>query len=115
MGHPCLGIIPVRTFFSQIFYFTFHFLCFYEEMGNNYWLVQPFIEEFSRPMPDNCGAGNTGVFVNGRELHERDFELLSGRGLPRGKNRSYIVDISGRVLDGDSGEELKSLGKLAPT
>nr|VDD41298.1 unnamed protein product [Brassica oleracea] len=85
MGHPCLGIIP------------------------------PFIEEFSRPMADNCGAGNTGVFVNGRELHERDFELLASRGLPRGKNRSYIVDISGRVLDGDSGEELKSLGKLAPT
>ncbi|KAJ4885525.1 hypothetical protein Rs2_35618 [Raphanus sativus] len=85
MGHPCLGIIP------------------------------PFIEEFSRPMPDNCGAGNTGVFVNGRELHERDLELLSSRGLPRGKNRSYIVDISGRVLDGDSGEELKCLGKLAPT
>ncbi|KAL1220727.1 Protein ENHANCED DISEASE RESISTANCE 4 [Cardamine amara subsp. amara] len=85
MGNPCLGIIP------------------------------PFIEEFSRPMPDNCGAGNTSVFVNGRELHERDLELLSSRGLPRGKNRSYIVDISGRVLDGDSGEELKSLGKLAPT
>ncbi|ESQ36774.1 hypothetical protein EUTSA_v10007009mg [Eutrema salsugineum] len=85
MGNPCLGIIP------------------------------PFIEEFSRPMPDNCGAGNTSVFVNGRELHERDLELLSRRGLPRGKNRSYIVDISGRVLDGDSGEELKSLGKLAPT
>ncbi|XP_010474740.1 PREDICTED: uncharacterized protein LOC104754289 [Camelina sativa] len=85
MGNPCLGIIP------------------------------PFIEEFSRPMPDNCGAGNTSVFVNGRELHERDLELLSGRGLPRGKNRAYIVDISGRVLDGDSGEELKSLGRLAPT
>ncbi|EOA36825.1 hypothetical protein CARUB_v10008546mg [Capsella rubella] len=85
MGHPCLGIIP------------------------------PFIEEFSRPMPDNCGAGNTSVFVNGRELHERDLELLSGRGLPGGKNRAYIVDISGRVLDGDSGEELKSLGRLAPT
>ncbi|CAN8295962.1 unnamed protein product [Cochlearia groenlandica] len=85
MGHSCLGIIP------------------------------PFIEEFSRPMPDNCGAGNTDVFVNGRELHERDLELLSSRGLPRDKNRSYIVDISGRVLDGDSGQELKSLGKLAPT
>lgn len=77
--------------------------------------MQPFIEEFSRPMPDNCGAGNSGVFVNGRELHQRDLELLSRRGLPRDKNRSYIVDISGRVLDGDSGEELKSLGKLAPT
>lgn len=78
-------------------------------------LMQPFIKEFSHPMPDNCGAGNTSVLVNGRELHERDLDLLSRRGLPREKNRSYIVDISGRVLDGDSGEELKSLGKLAPT
>ncbi|XP_010422766.1 PREDICTED: uncharacterized protein LOC104707994 isoform X1 [Camelina sativa] len=85
MSKPCLGIIP------------------------------PFIEEFSHPMPDNCAAGNTDVFVNGRELHKRDFELLVGRGLPKDKNRSYIVDISGRILDGDSGEELKSLGKLAPT
>ena len=79
-------------------------------------LVQPFIEEFSHhPMPDNCGAGNTEVKVNGRELHKRDLELLAGRGLPRDKNRSYILDISGRILDGESGEELKSLGKLAPT
>ncbi|CDY48504.1 BnaA09g00190D [Brassica napus] len=86
MGKPCLGIIP------------------------------PFIEEFSHhPMPDNCGAGNTEVYVNGRELHKRDLELLAGRGLPRDKNRSYILDISGRVVDGESGEELKSLGKLAPT
>ncbi|CAH8351089.1 unnamed protein product [Eruca vesicaria subsp. sativa] len=85
MGKPCLGIIP------------------------------PFIEEFSHPMPDNCAAGNTEVYVNGRELHKRDLELLVGRGLPRDKNRSYILDISGRILDGDSGEELKSLGKLAPT
>ncbi|XP_010522926.1 PREDICTED: uncharacterized protein LOC104801377 [Tarenaya hassleriana] len=86
VGKPCLGIIP------------------------------PFIEEFShQPMPDNCAAGNTGVFVNGRELHHRDLDLLAGRGLPREGDRSYIVDISGRVLDGDSGEELDSLGKLAPT
>ncbi|KAF8107129.1 hypothetical protein N665_0126s0047 [Sinapis alba] len=85
MGKPCLGIIP------------------------------PFIEEFSHPMLDNCAAGNTEVYVNGRELHKRDLELLVRRGLPRDKNRSYILDISGRILDGDSGEELKSLGKLAPT
>ncbi|XP_010544426.1 PREDICTED: uncharacterized protein LOC104817047 [Tarenaya hassleriana] len=86
MGKPCLGIIP------------------------------PFIEEFSHPpMPDNCAGGNTGVFVNGRELHPRDLDLLAGRGLPREIDRSYVIDISGRVLDGDSGEELDSLGKLAPS
>ncbi|KAL0712438.1 hypothetical protein Bca4012_019416 [Brassica carinata] len=78
-------------------------------------IIPPFIEEFSHPMPDNCAAGNTEVYVNGRELHKRDLELLVRRGLPREKNRSYILDISGRILDGDSGEELKSLGKLAPT
>ncbi|XP_010266457.1 PREDICTED: uncharacterized protein LOC104603961 [Nelumbo nucifera] len=85
MGHPCLGIIP------------------------------PFIEEFNIPMPKNCAGGNTGVFVNGRELHQKDLDLLVSRGLPNTAGKSYIIEISGRVLDEDSGEELKSLGKLAPT
>ncbi|KAI4355202.1 hypothetical protein L6164_003996 [Bauhinia variegata] len=85
MGGPCRGIIP------------------------------PNIEEFNYPLPDNCAAGNTGVFVNGRELHQRDFDLLCTRGLPTDRDRSYIVEISGRVLDEDTGEELEPLGKLAPT
>ncbi|KAM7531385.1 hypothetical protein LguiB_034795 [Lonicera macranthoides] len=85
MGQPCLGIIP------------------------------PCIEEFDHPMPENCGAGNTGVFVNGRELHQRDLDLLCGRGLPTTGDKSYVIEISGRVLDEDTGEELDSLGKLAPT
>lgn len=77
--------------------------------------LQPFIEEFNYPMPENCAGGNTGVFVNGRELHNKDLQLLSSRGLPAERDRSYIVEISGRVLDEDTGEELESLGKLAPT
>ncbi|KAK9076654.1 hypothetical protein SSX86_004988 [Deinandra increscens subsp. villosa] len=85
MNQPCLGIIP------------------------------PFIEEFDRPMPKKCAAGNTGVFVNGRELNQKDLDLLAGRGLPTTKDRSYIVNISGRVVDEDTGEELDALGKLAPT
>ncbi|OVA01920.1 Protein of unknown function DUF3133 [Macleaya cordata] len=85
MGQPCLGIIP------------------------------PFIEEFSYPLPKNCSSGDTGVFVNGRELHQKDLDLLACRGLPNARDKSYIVEISGRILDEDSGEELDSLGKLAPT
>ncbi|KNA21254.1 hypothetical protein SOVF_045000 [Spinacia oleracea] len=85
IGGPCLGIIP------------------------------PFIEEFNYPMPEHCAAGNTGVFVNGRELHQRDMDLLTIRGLPTDKDKSYIIDISGRVVDEDSAQELDSLGKLAPT
>ncbi|XP_071705320.1 uncharacterized protein [Rutidosis leptorrhynchoides] len=85
MNQPCLGIIP------------------------------PFIEEFDHPMPKNCAAGNTGVFVNGRELNQKDLDLLAGRGLPTTKDRSYIIDISGKVVDEDTGEELDCLGKLAPT
>lgn len=77
--------------------------------------LQPYIEEFNYPMPENCGAGNTGVFVNGRELHQRDLDLLCGRGLPTTRDKSYVIEISGRVLDEDTGEELDSLGKLAPT
>ncbi|KAF8380095.1 hypothetical protein HHK36_027565 [Tetracentron sinense] len=85
MGKPCLGIIP------------------------------PSIEEFNYPMPKNCAAGNTGVLVNGRELHQRDLNLLGSRGLPTTRDKSYSIEISGRVWDDDSGEELDSLGKLAPT
>lgn len=82
---------------------------------NNSFIVQPFIEEFNHPMPENCAGGNTGIFVNGRELHEKDLDLLASRGLPTARDRSYIIEISGRVLDEDTGEELDSLGKLAPT
>ncbi|KAK9274950.1 hypothetical protein L1049_022207 [Liquidambar formosana] len=85
MGQPCLGIIP------------------------------PFIQEFNYPISENCAAGNTGVYVNGRELHQEDLNLLSSRGLPTTRDKSYIVEISGRVIDEDSGEEVDSLGKLAPT
>lgn len=66
-------------------------------------------------MPENCAGGNTGVFVNGRELHKKDLDLLASRGLPTDRDRSYIIDISGRVLDEDTGKELDSLCKLAPT
>ncbi|CAK7348756.1 unnamed protein product [Dovyalis caffra] len=78
-------------------------------------IIPPFIEELNYPMQENCAGGNTGVFVNGRELHKKDFDLLASRGLPTDRDRSYIVEISGRVLDEDTGEELDSLGKLAPT
>ncbi|CAA0838804.1 Protein of unknown function (DUF3133 [Striga hermonthica] len=85
MGHPCIGII------------------------------MPNIEEFDYPMPDNCAGGNTGVFVNGRELHTKDLDLLASRGLPLTRNRSYLVEINGTVIDEQTGEELDGLGKLAPT
>lgn len=85
MGQPCLGIIL------------------------------PYIEEFSQPIPASCAAGNTGVFVNGRELHQIDLDLITRRGLPVTRNKKYIIEFSGRVLDEDSGDELDCLGKLAPT
>jgi hypothetical protein len=66
-------------------------------------------------MPENCAAGNTSVFVNGRELHQKDLDRLSSRGLPIMREKFYIVEISGRVFDKDTGEELDSLGRLAPT
>ncbi|XP_075508531.1 uncharacterized protein LOC142545305 [Primulina tabacum] len=84
MSHPCLGII------------------------------MPNIEEFNYPMPKNCAAGNTGIFVNGRELNQKDLDLLSSRGLPITRQRSYNIEISGKVIDECNGEEL-DLGKLAPT
>ncbi|XP_062218768.1 uncharacterized protein LOC133918747 [Phragmites australis] len=78
-------------------------------------MIPPYIPEFNYPMPKNCGGGNTGVFINGRELHQKDLDLLVGRGLPDSPGRSYRVEISGKVSDEVSGEELYCLGKLAPT
>jgi hypothetical protein len=78
-------------------------------------LLQPYVAEFNYPMPKNCAGGNTGVFINGRELHQKDMDLLVGRGLPDSPDRSYRVEISGKVSDEVSGEELYCLGKLAPT
>ncbi|GJU75755.1 hypothetical protein Tco_1272825 [Tanacetum coccineum] len=72
-------------------------------------------EEFDDLMPKKCAAGNTGVFVNGRELNQKDLDLLAGRGPPTTKDRSFIIDISGKVVDEDTNEELDFLGKLAPT
>ncbi|KAL0329980.1 UNVERIFIED_CONTAM: hypothetical protein Sradi_4984700 [Sesamum radiatum] len=81
MGHPCLGI------------------------------VMPNIEEFNYPMPENCAAGNTGVFVNGRDAPER-FRLACSRGLPKTRHKSYLIEISGKVVDQHTQEELDSLGNL---
>ncbi|KAK9716657.1 hypothetical protein RND81_06G248300 [Saponaria officinalis] len=85
MGHQCLGIIP------------------------------PSIKEFSAPMPENCSKGDSAVYVNGRELNKRDMGLLARRGLPTTKDRRYVVDISGRVLDEDTRDFIVNLGRLAPS
>ncbi|KAF3335006.1 Extra-large guanine nucleotide-binding protein 1 [Carex littledalei] len=85
MGHQCLGIIP------------------------------PFIKDFNYPMLQNCAGGITGVLVNGRELHQKDLDVLVGRGLPSVSGRSYVIEMSGKVVDEATGRELRNLGKLAPT
>jgi len=73
------------------------------------------MEEFNLPMAYKCSGGNTDIYVNGRELHQKDLDLLVRRGLPKDRDRFYIIEISGRVLNEDTGEVLKGLGKLAPT
>ncbi|OEL21459.1 hypothetical protein BAE44_0017527 [Dichanthelium oligosanthes] len=85
MGRECIGIIP------------------------------PFIREFNYPIARNCAGGDTGVLVNGRELHQRDLDLLVGRGMPRTSGKSYSIEISGNITDEATGTKLRSLGKLAPT
>jgi hypothetical protein len=85
-GGPCLGIIP------------------------------PHIEELSiQPLPRNCSGGQTGVVVNGRELHKSDYDLLVRRGLPPTPGKTYFVDVEGHVMEAVSGYELRGLGLLAPT
>lgn len=114
MGQPCLGMIPVRELILDLV--CYHTLViFLIKAFNLVSLLQPYIAEFNYPMPKNCAGGNTGVFINGRELHQKDLDLLVGRGLPDSPDRSYRVEISGKVSDEVSGEELYCLGKLAPT
>lgn len=55
------------------------------------------------------------MVINGRELHRKDLELLVSRGLPSTPGLSYRVEVSGKVCDEFTGEELYNLGKLAPT
>ncbi|EFJ09100.1 hypothetical protein SELMODRAFT_428331 [Selaginella moellendorffii] len=86
MGGPCIGIVP------------------------------PCIEEFKHPaMPVNCAGGKTGVVINGRELHQQDLQVLVKRGLPSTPNTSYTIDIDGVVVDLATGNEIRCLGKLAPS
>ncbi|CAN6467628.1 unnamed protein product [Victoria cruziana] len=84
MGQPCLGIIP------------------------------PHIEEFNYPVPRNCTGGKTGIIVNGRELHQKDLDMLARKGLPTVANKEYIINVDGQVIDKSSGERL-DLVALAPT
>ncbi|KAG0577550.1 hypothetical protein KC19_5G164600 [Ceratodon purpureus] len=85
-GGPCVGIIP------------------------------PHIEELSlQPLSRHCSGGQTGVVVNGRELHKSDYDLLVRRGLPPTPGKQYFVDIEGHVTEAVSGYELRGLGPLAPT
>ncbi|KAL8141605.1 hypothetical protein V2J09_014637 [Rumex salicifolius] len=73
-------------------------------------IIPPFIKEFGSPMPVDCAGGNTGICVNGRELHKKDLEVLARRGLPGTTNKSYVIDISGKVEDEDTGDVVASLG-----
>ena len=76
---------------------------------------QPSIEEFNFPLARDCSGGKTGICVNGRELHEKDLEVLSRRGLPRTYGKAYDVDIFGNVTDTNTGQPLKTLRILAPS
>ncbi|KAE8724938.1 adenosine 5'-phosphosulfate reductase-like2 [Hibiscus syriacus] len=58
-------------------------------------IIPPFIEEFDYPMAKNCAAGNTVVLINGRELHQKDLELLAVKGFPTARDKSYIIEFLG--------------------
>ena len=77
--------------------------------------MQPAIQEFSFPMLENCSKGDTAVYVNGRELRKKDLDLLASRQLPITRDKRYIIDKSGKVLEEQSKNFVVNLGKLAPT
>ncbi|KAL3702187.1 hypothetical protein R1sor_020209 [Riccia sorocarpa] len=78
-------------------------------------IIPPHIEEFEQPMSRDCAAGKTDVFVNGRELHERDLERLVKRGLPNVRGKHYMIEINGTVINEMTGEIVRELGGLAPS
>lgn len=88
---------------------------FWGEMGGSCLGIIPPGIDFGVPMPVDCAGGSTRVYVNGRELHNKDLERLMKRGLPQLPNRSYRIEINGSVCDEETGEFLLSLGKLAPS
>ncbi|GAB4857507.1 hypothetical protein Ancab_015415 [Ancistrocladus abbreviatus] len=89
---------------------------FWGAMGNRcLGIIPPFIYEFSFPMPVNCAGGTMDVYVNDRELNTRDLDLLASRGLPTTKHKFYVVEISGKVTDKETGKLVVNLGRLAPT
>ncbi|MCO5564949.1 hypothetical protein L7F22_018619 [Adiantum nelumboides] len=78
-------------------------------------ILMPCIEEFQFPLARDCAGGKTGILVNGRELHDKDLEVLAKRGLPTSPGKAYILDISGALFDDITNQPLKGLGKLAPS
>jgi hypothetical protein len=101
----------MSSFYIRLVYYSYKKMF----LMNTYAVLQSFIREFNYPMARNCAGGDTAVLINGRELHQRDLDLLVGRGLPRISGKSYSIEISGNITDEATGKKLCSLGKLAPT
>ncbi|KAH7434631.1 hypothetical protein KP509_06G026900 [Ceratopteris richardii] len=78
-------------------------------------ILPPFIEEFNYPMVENCSAGDTQIYINGRELHSKDVLILSGRGLPLHAGKAYSLEFDGLLVDETTGLDVTHFGKLAPT
>jgi hypothetical protein len=76
--------------------------------------LQPFIEVFNYPLARYCSNGNTGVVVNGRELHHKDFEVLKQCGLWGTLSKACNLDLDGHLFVAVSGMELLGLDHLAP-
>lgn len=78
-------------------------------------IIPPCILELNTSMSKACAGGNTGILVNGRELHEKDLERLAFRGLPTTPGKAYWISIKGRVVDESSKKHVTCLGMLAPS
>lgn len=66
-------------------------------------------------LEEDSANGKTKVWVNGRQLHEKDFTLLVKRGLSTETNVAYTVDQNGLVYSFKTGKLLQDLGKLQPS
>ncbi|CAM6091890.1 unnamed protein product [Calypogeia fissa] len=78
-------------------------------------MIPPCILQLNAPMSGACSGGSTGILVNGRELHQKDLERLSSRGLPTAPGMAYCISVDGRVMDESSRKYVTGLGLLAPS
>lgn len=81
--------------------------------GPAFGIVQPMMREFgSGVLARDSSGGRTGVFLNGREVHKKELNILVRKGLPDAPGGNFILEADGTVYDCSTQQSLGMVGKL---